>query len=78
MSTKEMLHIEVDDLTEEQAAAIYTFIRLMKSQTAGTKTKAKKAYDTIAKLRKVTTTITDQDYREDYYNGLERRYESLD
>ncbi|MGN0581880.1 MAG: hypothetical protein ACI4KB_04195 [Oscillospiraceae bacterium] len=78
MSTKEMLHIEVDDLTEEQAAAIYTFIRLMKSQTTGNKTRAQKAYDTIAKLRKATTTITDQDYREDYYNELERKYESLD
>ena len=78
MSTKEMLQIEVDDLTEEQSVAIYNYIRLMKSQTAATKKKAQKAYDTIAKLRKSTTTVTDQDYREDYYNELERRYESLD
>ncbi len=78
MSTKEMLHIAVDEMTEEQAAAIYSFITLMKMQSTENKTKAEKAYETIEKLRKTTTTITDEDYKELYHNELEKKYESLD
>ena len=59
MSTKELLHHAVDEMTEDQ------------------KSKAQKAYETIAKLRKPYTTITDEDEKESYHRHLEEKYENL-
>ena len=78
MSTKELLHHAVDEMTEDQASAIYSVIRFMLvNSTEEQKAKAQKAYDTIAKLRKPYTTITDDDEKEAYRRHLEEKYESL-
>lgn len=62
MSTKELLHNAVDNMTEEQANAIYTVIQFMVlNKTGKNTTDAQRAYETIAKLRKPYTTITDED-----------------
>ena len=77
MSTKELLHHAVDEMTEDQASAIYTVIRLMiANNTEDQKSKAQKAYETIAKLRKPYTTITDEDEKESYHRHLEEKYEN--
>ena len=78
MSTKELLHHAVDEMTEDQASAIYTVIQFMLvNSTEDQKTKAQKAYETIAKLRKPYTTITDEDEKETYRRHLEEKYENL-
>lgn len=77
MSTKELLHNAVDKMTEEQANAIYTVIQFMVlNKTEKNTTNAQKAYDTIAKLRKPSTTITDEDDKENYYRYLEGKYKN--
>jgi len=79
MSTKELLHNAVDNMTEEQAHAIYTVIQFMVlNKTEKNTTDAQKAYETIAKLRKPSTNITDEDDKESYYKYLEEKYENLD
>ena len=79
MSTKELLHNAVDNMTEEQANAIYTVIQFMVLNKAEKNTTdAQKAYETIATLRKASTNITDEDDKESYYRYLEEKYENLD
>lgn len=78
MSTKELLHHAVDDMTEDQASAIYSVIRFMLvGSTETKKTKALEAYETIEKLRKPFTTISDDDEKEAYHRYLEEKYENL-
>ena len=79
MTTKEMLHIAVDDMTEEQAMAIYAVVKLMTvNRSKKTETNAQKAYETIAKLRKPYSTITDEDDKLAYYEYLGKKYDNID
>ena len=64
MSTYGVIHKikDNDNMTEEQAHAIYTVIQFMVlNKTEKNTTDAQKAYETIAKLRKPSTNITDKE-----------------
>ncbi len=78
MSTRELLYNAISEMTDEQVNAIYTVIRFMlvSKPDEQKNIKAQNAYETIARLRKPYTTVTDDD-KEEYYQYLEDKYENL-
>lgn len=79
MSTKEMLYRTIDTLTEEESEMLFSIAKILFAKKKNSDlTKAQEAYDTIAKLRKPYSTITDEDDKEAYYRYLEEKYENLD
>lgn len=78
MSTKEMLHSAIDEMTDEETVALYALVKIIVKGKNQSLSKAEEAYNTITKLRKQGTSITDDNDREAYYQYLEDKYEGLD